>query len=90
MAKAGNGKARLVWKEYGRMLGTGLANISNILDPDTIVLGGAISKAFAFFEGSMKSEMKRRLFIPLPKVVIGMPYGNAYGAALMAKKTGTR
>ncbi len=87
MAKGGNRKARLVWNDYGRMLGVALTNISYILDPDTIVLGGGISKAYELFRDSMIAEMKKRLFIPMPRIVTGMSNGNSYGAACMALKT---
>lgn len=87
LAKGGNSKARLVWKEYGKMLGIALANVNNILNPDTIVLGGGISKAYGFFRDAMRAEMKKRLFIPLPMIALGRSNGNAYGAACMALKT---
>jgi glucokinase len=86
LAKAGSKKAKKVWKEYGRMVGIGLANLCLILDPDIIVLGGGISKAFTYFRDAMKAEMKKRMFIPLPKIVLGKSNANAYGAACMALK----
>ncbi len=86
LADKGNRKARRVWEEYGKMLGTGLANVCFILDPDVIVLGGGISKAYSHFRKAMRSEMRKRMFIPMPKIVTGKSYGNAYGAACMAMK----
>ena len=83
LADTGDRKAKKVWKEYGRMVGIGLANLSLIMDPEIIVLGGGISKAFKHFKSSMKAEMKERMFIPLPKIVTGRSNGNAYGAACM-------
>jgi glucokinase len=81
------GKAKQVWLEYGKFLGTGLSNVCFILDPDVIVLGGGISKAFRYFKDSMKSEMRKRLFIPLPKISVGKPNANSYGAACMVLKS---
>lgn len=48
------------WKVYGKMLGIGLANISNIFDPDVIVVGGKLANAWKFFEKEMKNEFSRR------------------------------
>jgi len=81
LAQKGNRKAIRVWHEYGKVLGAGLSNLCFILDPERIVLGGGISGAYKFFSKSMKSEMERRLFIPLPRFAIGMQHGNAIGAA---------
>ncbi|MBN2330657.1 MAG: ROK family protein [Candidatus Aenigmarchaeota archaeon] len=86
LAKDGNAKAMLVWEEYGKVLGVAMTNIALILDPDIIVLGGGISKAYEFFRDSMEAEMKKRLFIPMPNIVLGKPNGNAFGAACMALK----
>jgi len=86
LAEKGNEQAKLVWKEYGKMLGVGLANLCFILDPAIIVLGGGISKACKYFEDPMLAEMKKRMFIPLPKIVVGKSNANAYGAACMALK----
>lgn len=86
LAIKGDGKARKVWNEYGYFMGIGLANLSNILDPEVIVIGGGISGAFRFFEKSMRDEMKKRLKMDLPKIVKGKESAVAFGAACMAMK----
>ncbi|MCD6495679.1 MAG: ROK family protein [Candidatus Aenigmarchaeota archaeon] len=86
MAEDGDRKALNLWKDYGRLVGAGLANLSNILDPEAIVLGGGISAAFEFFEKSMKDEMKKRLRMKPPKVIRAREDAVAFGAACMAMK----
>jgi len=41
------------WSEYGVHLGKILAIITNLLDPDIIVIGGSVSHAWQFFFNSM-------------------------------------
>ena len=57
------------FEEYGRLLGTALANFVDAFDPDIIVLGGQISKSWTYFNKSMTAEMKRRSFLSPCKVV---------------------
>ena len=86
LAQKRNKKALAVWQEYGKVLGIGLSNLCFILNPEVIVLGGGISKAYRYFGKAMKTEMERRLFIPMPRIAPGMPHGNAFGAACMVLK----
>lgn len=86
MAKNGDRNARKVWEDYGKFLGLGLANLSSILDPEIIVLGGGISDAFGLFEKTMKNEMKSRLHMKPPEVVKAREDAVAFGAACMAMK----
>jgi len=46
--------------ETGRWLGIGLANLVNLVDPETIVLGGALSPVVEFMLPSLNAEMSRR------------------------------
>ena len=63
----GNEKAKKVWIEVGFLLGVGLVNIIHALDPDVIILGGQISKAWKFFIRAAEKTIKERcLFEPPP------------------------
>jgi glucokinase len=84
LASDGNEKASEAWEEYGRFLGVGLANICYAFDPQVIVLGGGISKAFGCFKDAMREEMKGRLFIPAAPVVQASSLANPIGAAMLA------
>jgi len=46
-------EALKIWAEYGRHLGNGIKTILYAYDPEIIILGGSVRKAFRFFEQSM-------------------------------------
>ena len=51
-------KAILIWKEFGRNLGNCLSHVINMLDPNSISIGGGLSHAFKFFMESMVESIK--------------------------------
>jgi glucokinase len=57
LAEAGDEQAAASWSEYGKQLGIGLSVIVNFIDPDCVVLGGSVSKAFRFFAPSMEASL---------------------------------
>lgn len=71
LATTGNTRALTLWAEFGRHLAQAIKIILYAYDPEIIIMGGSISKAFAFFEPSMRahlsdfsySETLRRLLI---------------------------
>lgn len=44
MANKGDKRAKAIYNEVGRLLGIGLVNISYVLDPEIIILGGGFAK----------------------------------------------
>jgi glucokinase len=56
-AKNGINGATGVWNEFGRHVGNVIKTVMYTYDPEVIILGGSISKAFTFFESSMKETM---------------------------------
>ena len=44
-AKAGDAYCVEVVEEFGRILGLGLANVAQVVDPEAFVIGGGVSKA---------------------------------------------
>jgi glucokinase len=56
-ALQGSEVALQIWKEYGIHLGNALKAVAYTYDPEAIILGGSITKAYAFFEISMKESM---------------------------------
>jgi glucokinase len=52
-AVKGEKKALKIWNEYGHHLGNILKAVAYTYDPEAIVLGGSISKAYTFFADSM-------------------------------------
>lgn len=61
LARKGNKFARGVWKDLGKHLGTALASVINIVDPDAIVIGGGVSNAGNEFYDSIKQEVAKRI-----------------------------
>jgi len=61
-ALKGDPKALDIWAEYGFHLGNVVKAIAYTYDPEAIVLGGSISKAYAFFENPMRSTLTDFLF----------------------------
>ena len=53
LAVRGDKAAIQIWAEYGFHLGNVIKAVVYTYDPEAIVLGGSISKAFAFFEDAM-------------------------------------
>ncbi len=62
MAEAGNKKAIRVYNEFGTYLGIGLADYVNIFNPEIIVIGGGIGRAWKLFLPSAIKEMRKRAF----------------------------
>ncbi len=52
-ARSGDEAAREAWREYGTDLAVPIAYVANIVDPDVIVLGGSLAKAWDLFEEPM-------------------------------------
>ena len=53
----GDQSATAIWEEYGFHLGNIIKSIVYAYDPEVIILGGSIAKAFNYFEASMKNAM---------------------------------
>ncbi len=81
MARKGNKKAIRVYREAGSYLGTGLASISNILDPDAIFLSGKISRSGSLLTRPARDEMKSRVIVRPPKILVAEEDAELYGAA---------
>lgn len=56
-AMQGSEEAIQIWNEYGFHLGNVIKAVAYTYDPQAIVLGGSISKAYTFFEDSMKKSL---------------------------------
>ncbi len=60
MARLGVKTAQLLWNDYGRYLGVFVASLINVFDPEIVVLGGGIAKAYDLFKDTMLNEIRRR------------------------------
>lgn len=52
-AAAGNQEARRIFTEFGHHLGEAIKAIMYAVDPEAIILGGSVSRAYEFFRESM-------------------------------------
>ena len=57
-AHAGDRGAQQVWRAVGRWLGLGLANVTNLLNPDRIVIGGGVANAWDLFAPIVKASVR--------------------------------
>jgi len=62
VALEGDNLAREVFKEAGRCLGIGIANIINIMSPEAVILSGGLSKAWDIYIQEAIKEASRRSF----------------------------
>jgi glucokinase len=61
-ARMGDGPAREALAEVGRYLGVGIANIANALNPQMVVIGGAVAGAGRYLLEPARQEARRRAF----------------------------
>lgn len=59
-AKRGDKYALDMYREEGRYLGIGVANLFNLFDPRAVILGGGVTKAKDFFHASLLHTLKER------------------------------
>ncbi|MGH7885289.1 MAG: ROK family protein [Thermodesulfobacteriota bacterium] len=91
LAAKGNINAKNLWKDFGRNLGIGIANLVNILNIEIVVIGGGLSNAWAFFIKDTKKEVKKRALrapgerLKIKKAVLGDDAG-IFGACYLAMK----
>lgn len=61
LAQQGDEDAIAAWLEFGVHLGRILAIMTNLLDPDVIVVGGSVSKAWDFFNQSLLENLHKNI-----------------------------
>jgi len=78
-----NKKHKQVFLQMGKELGAGLANITNTLNPEIIVLTGGITKAADLYLSKAKKEMKKRALVEPCRVIVAKEEIGAIGAAML-------
>lgn len=61
LAEKGDKFALETWSEYGKHLGILISGLINVLDPEAVILGGSLSKAFKFFENDLKEILEKNI-----------------------------
>jgi glucokinase len=73
------------FREYGRWIGIGMANLANCFSPRGFFIGGGLSAAFSHFEKAAVNEYSRRCKHSWNVTVLKeSPDAGAFGAASMA------
>jgi len=90
LAQEGDQKTREVFHRLGKNLGTGIANIINIFDPEAVIISGGISEAKEFIEPAIEENIAKYVVSPEAKKTkilfseLGR-FGGALGATLLFK-----
>jgi len=58
LAETGDERARHLWTEFGVHMGHAIKTVVYAYDPEAIVVGGSVSKAYRFFEASMMQSLE--------------------------------
>lgn len=85
-AKAGNPEASRIVKAYVDDIGSFLASLINLLDPQRIAIGGGVSAAGDFLINPIKEDANSKSFFKDPTDIVAASAGNdagIYGAAFV-------
>ncbi len=91
LATKGDNDALKTWDEFGTHLAVPIAWSINLLDPEMVVIGGSITKAYQFFEQSLFNNLKK-LVCPVPGKITPITlaklgdYAGFIGAACLVLK----
>jgi len=61
LAQQGEAEAIAAWDQYGVHLGKILAILTNVIDPDIIVVGGSVCHAWSYFAPTMKKHLDENI-----------------------------
>ena len=78
-AEAGDEKARGVWTLFGEALGYALSFVVNVLDPQLVVIGGSLSKAYNLFSDPMCATLFHYTMHSEKVRIVPTQLGNAAG-----------
>jgi glucokinase len=89
LALGGDPLATEVVAQAGRHLGTALASLANIFDPDVFVIGGGVSAVGDLLLDPAREELRSRALPPMNRAPVKLaelgPQAGMIGAAAMAR-----
>lgn len=94
-AQAGDRAARRIWEDVGDELGLGLSNLVNLLNPERIVIGGGMAKAWPHFAARLVTTIRRCAFdvpakaVKVVRAQLGDDAGIVGSAMLVREQTTT-
>ncbi len=65
-AQSDDSAALALYAEFGTHLGNAIIAILYALDPDVIIMGGSVSKAYPYFEESLWQQIRTMVYRPAP------------------------
>lgn len=89
LATKGDQNALKTWEEFGEHLAVAMSWTVNVIDPEIVILGGSVAKAYRFFAPSMEKNLRKNI-CPVPAerikvVTAGLgDYAGFIGAASLA------
>lgn len=88
LAQQGQTQALKIFEEFGTHLGKAIAAVFYTIDPEIIILGGSVSKAYPFFKEAMErslAQVEYQTAVRKLKVVVSKEkYSPVLGAAALA------
>ncbi|MBU2540952.1 MAG: ROK family protein [Candidatus Omnitrophica bacterium] len=69
LARGGNRKALLIWKDMAQKLGIALSGLINVFNPELIVIGGGLANAGDILFSKVRQTVKERAMRPHSEVV---------------------
>lgn len=92
LAEQGDAGAVSVFAAAGRWLGVAVASLTNVLDPDIVVIGGGVSAAGDLLLGPAREEYQRRALPPTRRAPLVLAHLRAdagmVGAGILAAEGG--
>lgn len=71
LAQSGDVNALKTWEEFGKHLAVAVSWSINLIDPELIILGGSIAKAFQFFSVSLEKYLRKQICsVPVKKTKV--------------------
>ena len=64
-ANLGDERALNIFKSYGNHLGSAITAILYAIDPEIIILGGSVSKAYAFYQSALHQQLETFAYSPV-------------------------
>ncbi|MDR6197673.1 ROK family protein [Siphonobacter sp. SORGH_AS_0500] len=89
LATLGDRQALALWAAFGRHLAEAIKVILYAYDPEIIVMGGSISKAFSFFEPSMRVQLSGFSYRETLRRIRILPTENENSGVIGAAALGT-
>jgi len=88
-AHQGDRAARAIWAGLGRWMGIGVANVVDLLNPDRVVIGGGVAKAWPYFAPALRASVREHAMtvpwrtVRVVRATLGAHAGIIGGAVLV-------